>query len=579
MTENRAIIFFPLRKAPMRRVLLLLTGLAILLPAAPAGAARGSGRHAWCGTSRGGARDAVWAHREQRDRHGAEARSLRASFDVGQIAVLLDEGDLALVANPMDLQKKGVRFSPAGSGYSVSRVDLPLEPDAGSRLSLGDDASQSVALGFSFPFYGSTYSQAFVNSDGNLTFGAKDDASTARNVGRLVNGPPRVAPLLADLNAEEGGSVSMLSLPDHATVTWRAVPQFERFDKNTFQVTLWADGRIDFVYDQELSSDIEEGVAGVAPGNGRGGLTAVDFSAAASVAGGAGALAESFRQEDGLDTVAVARKFYATHSDRYQQLVIYTSRKLVSSNTFSYEQTVANADAGIGVGVESSSAEYGSAGRLESFITMDAISKYPDDLTFRFLGEDSALSVLAHEVGHRWLVNALFRDGAADSHDLLGRDEVHWSFFVDTDGSHLEGNDIAPQSDGSFRTAGASLRYSAMDQYLMGMRDASEVPPFFLVRNPAGVLDTSPGRAPRTGVTFTGTRKDVAIGDVVAALGARRPAGAPWTTPFRQAFVYVAVGGPPDAAALDKIERIRAAWPAFFAQSTEGRGAVDPTLN
>ena len=72
---------------------------------------------------------------------------------------------------------------------------------------------------------------------------------------------------------------------------------------------------------------------------------------------------------------------------------------------------------------------------------------------------------------------------------------------------------------------------------------------------------------------------DVSIGDVVAALGDRNPRGAPWARPFRQAFVYVAVGGPADAQAIAKIERIRAAWPAFFAQGVEGRGAVDPTLN
>ena len=563
----------------MRRLVLVL-GLWALLPAAAASAAstRG-GAHAWCGTARSGARDAVWAHREQRDRRGAEARSIHAAFDVGQIAVLMDEGDLALIANAMDLQKAGVRFSPAGGGYSVSRVDLPMEPDSGMRLTLGDDASLLVSLGFTFPFYGKTYSQVFVNSDGNLTFGEKDDASTARNLGRLVNGPPRVAPLLADFNAEAGGAISVLSLPDHATVTWRAVPQFDHTDKNTFQVTLWADGRVDFVYDQELASAIEEGTTGIAPGSAQGGLTAVDFSPAAGVAGGTGALAESFRQEDGLDTVAVARKFYASHPDRYQQLVIYTSRRLVPGKTFSYEQTVTNADAGIGAGLQNLSADYGSAGRLESFVTMDAISKYPDDLNRRFLGEDSALAVLAHEVGHRWLVNALFRDGAANSHELLGRDEVHWSFFADTDGSYLEGNDIAPQSDGSFRTTGASLRYSAMDQYLMGMRDATEVPSFFFVRNPLDTADTDPGREPRTGVTFGGARKDVSIDDVVSALGARRPAGAPWAAPFRQAFVYVSVGGAPDAAAIDKVERIRAAWPAFFNQSVEGRGSVDPTLN
>lgn len=562
----------------MRR-LLLLAGLLALLPAANGVAAPAhGGRTAWCGTGRDGARDAVWAHHEQRARRGAEARAVRAAFDVGQIAVVVDEGDLALVANVMDLQRAGLRFSPTGGGYAVSRVDLPLEPDTGTRLSLSDDDSETVTLSFSFPFYGRAYSQVFVNSDGNLTFGQKDDASTARNVGRLVGGPPRVAPLLADLNPETGGSVSAQDLRDHLTVTWRAVPQFDHTDRNTFQVTLWADGRIDFVYDQELTSGIDEGVTGVAPGGGQDGLTAVDFSAAAGVSGGSGALAESFRAENGLDTVAVARKFYATHGDDYQQLVIFTSQRLVGSNTFAYEQTVHNTDAGIGVGGEDRSAEYGSRGRLESFLTMDAISKYPDDLSRRFLGEDSALSVLAHEVGHRWLVNARFRDGSTTSGELLGRDEVHWSFFADTDGSFLEGNDIEPQSDGRFRTAGASLRYSALDQYLMGLRSAAEVPPFFLVRGPSGIADTDPGRSPRTGVSFSGTRKDVTIDDVVAALGARRPAGAPWGAPFRQAFVYVSVGGPPDPAAIEKVERIRAAWPAFFAAGVDGRGAVDAGL-
>jgi hypothetical protein len=563
----------------MRR-LLLLVGLAILLSAenGAAASARG-GRAAWCGTGRDGARDAVWAHREQRERRGVEARAVRASLDVGQIAVVMDEGDLALVANVMDLQRSGLRFSPTSGGYAVSRVDLPLEPDTGTRLSLSDDDSEPVTLSFSFPFYGRTYSQVFVNSDGNLTFGQKDDASTERNVGRLVGGPPRVAPLLADLNPETGGSVSAQDLRDHLTVTWRAVPQFDHTDRNTFQVTLWADGRVDFVYDQELTSGIDAGVTGVAPGGGEGGLTAVDFSTAAGVSGGEGALAESFRSQDGLDTVAVARKFYASHGDDYQQLVIFTSRRLVASNTFAYEQTVRNSDTGIGAGVQDRSAEYGSRGRLESFLAMDAISKYPDDLTRRFLGEDSALSVLAHEAGHRWLANALFRDGSTTSRELLGRDEVHWSFFADTDGSFLEGNDIEPQADGRFRTAGASLRYSALDQYLMGLRDAAEVPPFFFVRGPSGTSDTDAGRSPRTDVFFNGTRKDVTIDDVVGALGTRRPAGAPWAAPFRQAFVYVSVGGPADAAAIEKVERIRAAWPAFFAAAVEGRGAVDPSLN
>ena len=156
---------------------------------------------------------------------------------------------------------------------------------------------------------------------------------------------------------------------------------------------------------------------------------------------------------------------------------------------------------------------------------------------------------------------------------------MHWSFFADTDGSYLEGNDLQDNGGGQFRTVGASLRYSALDQYLMGLRDVSEVPPTFVVRNPTGTTDIDPGRKPQTGVTFSGTRKDVALGDIVAAIGERNPPGKPWTQPFREVFVYVSVGGPADAQNIAKVERIRAAWPAFFAQSTEGRGSVDPSLD
>jgi hypothetical protein len=558
-------------------VVVLLLAVAIPGPADVEAASARSGR-AWCGTSRSGARDAVWAHREARPRDGVRASSGRpqAAVDAGDLAVVIDEGDLALVRNPVDLQGTALRFTPTPDGYSVVRTGVPFEPDAGAPVRLTDDATARVPLGFAFPFYGRSHTEVFVNSDGNLTFEEGDDASTERNLGRLVNGPPRLAPLLADLNPEVRGTVSVLAVRDHVTVTWSGLPQFGRADRNTFQATLWADGRVDFVY-QEMAPNVEEGVAGIAPGAARGGLTPVDFAAADGGAASAGALAEVFRGQDGLDAVAVARKFYATHPDDYQQLIVFTSRKLVPPGAFAYELLVKNADGGTGQEATDLSVAYGSAGRLESFVTMDDLAKYPDDLTLRFLGEDSTLSVLAHEVGHRWLANARFRDGNTVSSELLGRDQVHWSFFLDSDGSHLEGNDIEPQPGGGFRTVGAALRYSALDQYLMGLRDASEVPPFFFVRGPSGV-GPDPGRDPQVGVSFGGTRKDVAIGDVVAALGTRRPAGGPWAVPFRQAFVYVSVDGPPDPAVLAKLERVRSAWPAFFARSTEGRGAVDTRL-
>ena len=339
-------------------------------------------------------------------------------------------------------------------------------------------------------------------------------------------------------------------MADHATVTWRAVPQFDETDKNTFQVTLWADGRVDFVYDAELATTIEEAAAGIAPGNAAGGLTAVDFAHAAAVTG-TGALVESFRDRDGLDTIAVARKFYATHGDDYQQLIIYTSAGSFPPGPSRSSRPSTTRTPGSAPASRTSARSTGSRGRLESFITMDTIGKYPNDINQRFLGEDSTLTVLAHEVGHRWLANARFRDGATTSTELLGRDEVHWSFFMDTDGSYLEGNDITPQADGRFRTAGASLRYSALDQYLMGMRDASEVPPFFFVRNPTGT-DTDPGQNPGPASPSAARARTSPSRDMVAAIGDRNPRGTPWARPFREAFVYVTVGAPADPASVAK---------------------------
>lgn len=553
--------------------------VALLLSALPAQAA-GSGdpAHPWCGTSRWATANAIWAHREEVARRGlVREASAATSSDVGQVAVLKDQGDLVVRRRGLDLQGAGLQFTPGKAGFSVSRVDRPVAVEAGSRLALTDDSNVAVALPFSFPFFGQRYSQVFVNSDGNLTFGAGESSSADRSLGRLLGGPPRIAPLFADLNPETGGSITTFGDATHFSVTWTDVPQYGKSDKNTFQVALHADGRVDFAYDTGLTHSLDEGVVGVAPGHGQGGFTSVDFSAAAGVSG-PGALAESFAASDKLDVVAVARKFYATHPDSYQQIIVFTSRPLGRADGyFAFELTVKNADTGIGAQIEDDTSEFGSAGRLESFVTMDFVSKYPEPFDTRFFGTDSPLSIMGQEVAHRWGAYALFKDGNTISHELLGRDQAHWSFFLDSDASLLEGNDIEDLGGGSFRTVAGTLRYSPLDQYIMGLRPAAEVPPFFLIRNPTGTV-TDAEHAPQAAVSIHGVRKDITVGDVVAALGPRNPPPGP-RPPFREVFVYVDDGTIDAAAAIAKVDRFRVAWEPFFGRSTEGRGAVDTRLN
>ena len=80
-------------------------------------------------------------------------------------------------------------------------------------------------------------------------------------------------------------------------------------------------------------------------------------------------------------------------------------------------------------------------------------------------------------------------------------------------------------------------------------------------------------------MAFNGTRRDVLIQDVVVVNGARQPSADQSAKVHRQAFIYVTLGEPNDAQAIEKIERIRAAFEAYFVHSTDGRGAVESRLN
>src|SRR5206468_7352841 len=132
-----------------------------------------------------------------------------------------------------------------------------------------------------------------------------------------------------------------------------------------------------------------------------------------------------------------------------------------------------------------------------------------------------------HEVAHRWLAHFRFRaPSSASSGALLGRGNVHWSFFLDTDASVMEGNQIADLGGGRFETVDFTRRYSPLDLYAMGLRSPEEVPPFFYVE---GADNFRPNRtyavstAPEAGVTFTGVKRTVRIEDVLAAMGPRVP--------------------------------------------------------
>jgi hypothetical protein len=544
------------------------------------------------GNSRGGRLEAMWLHDAAEKQRQERSRGLRdqaegaardraitspapVAEDIGDIAVLQDQGDLVAGANQFDIANAGFRFTRNGaSGYNVSKIDGTFRTTLGARLSLTDDDSAEVDSVFAFPFYGGTQTVTFVNSDGNITFGEADKASTDRSVSRLLSGPPRVSPFLSDLDpTTPSGKIFVNAAADQYTVTWCTVHGFDSGRTVTAQATLLPDGTIEFKYE---TVSVRDAVVGLSPGRADS-FTTMNLSVP-DPASGTGALGERFSESPSIDTIAVARKFYQTHPDSYDQILLWTDQRLLAGGTFAYEQTVANEIRGLGVDIYDQSRDYGSGGRLRSVVVMDFVGKYPDDPSQKFLGENNTVSVMGQEVGHRWLAYLDFRDHTGARSDvLLGRDLAHWSFFFDSDASVMEGNDIEDLGGGQFRTVGAVSRYSRLDQYAMGLVPASSVATFFYVEDPVSTHVRED--APQIGVTFSGTRRDVLIDDVIAVLGQRSPTSAESPRVHRQAFILlVSAGRSTDAAQVAKVDGIRRAWEPFFFQATERRMTARTTL-
>jgi len=500
--------------------------------------------------------------------------------DVGDIAVIEDDGTLMLPRNNFDVRNVGLRFERnAGGGYDVTTTSATFRSSLGRRLTLADDATSQETIPFTFGYYGRSFSSVFVNSDGNLTFGQADTATTARDFARLLGGPPRVAPFFADLDPSTGGRVYVDSASDAFTVTYCGVRGFGVTDTTTVQASLLASGAIDVKFGPEVA--LTDALVALSPG-GDSGFTPVDLSAAASrLAGGAAAVGERFSSGTELDVAQTARRFYRSHEDRFDQLVIFTDSTVVSGGAFAYESTVKNAIRGIGLDPVDAAASFGSGGTLESLVVMDRAAKYGDDPTAKILGENSPLSILGQESGHRWLAQLRFSDGRGGVSDaLLGRDLAHWSFFMDSDASVMEGNDIEDLGGGSFRTIAAVQRYCRLDLYAMGLVPSADVPKLFYVEGPTNLSSSSNREsAPRVGVTFNGTRREVLIQDIVAAMGERQPTSATAPRVHRQAWLYVITRGTtPSSADLTRLERLRQAWETFFRTATENRMTLTASL-
>ena len=275
----------------------------------------------------------------------------------------------------------------------------------------------------------------------------------------------------------------------------------------------------------------------------------------------------------------VGRRFYETHPDAYDFLVVFTNFGFQTSDATAFHLDARNDVAGIGIDLGSVGEEpFGSPSRLKGWIDMADVSRYrqpPYSLTPGDPGFLATLNVLAHELGHQWLAKVRYLDGDVVSDALLGADESHWSYLLDTDASVMYGADWKDRGDGTFAAVRVGQQYSALDLYLMGFLAPEKVPPFTLLENPGvdrHLID-------HEGDVVAATPTTVTIEQVVAANGARVPDATHSQKEFRLGFVFLtAPGTEPTPEDLAAVERVRRAFGAHFFALTHGVAWADTSL-
>lgn len=546
-----------------------------------------------CGTSRETLRESLFHHRQMlraRRTRPMVAAPRPIDRDAGNIAVIEDTGGVVERRNQFNLDGWTLAFTPAGQQYryavSQQGYDAAAAASGAPLVALDDDDSRPVALPFAFPFFGARYNQVYVNSDGNLTFTAGDNASTDRSLGRTTAGPPRIAPLFDDLNpAQTAGGVRVLADASRVVVSWVRVPEYSESGGGavqTFQARLYPDGRIEFSYQ---GVNPASAVVGISPGNLQSGTQLVDFLTDSSSLYPA-TVAEVFGNSFTLDVVTVAQRFYQTHEDAYDYLAIYNNMGIpaLGESTVAYEETVRSSGTGYGVPPGDDGAQFGSPSRLKAVLNLGPLSQYPADpmalVPARAPQADTPLTILAHEAGHLFLAYASVRGRFPFGPPMLGFQLAHWSFLFDSEASVMEGERIADRGASTsprFLTTDITQAYAPLDQYLMGFRDAAEVPPVFLVDSPSPNFPATQHQV--SGIAFDGTRQDIAASDVISAEGRRTPDSSVAQRHFRIAFILVtAQGTTPSDTDLAQLDTYRRQFEMFYSQAASGHAAVDTTL-
>lgn len=209
----------------------------------------------------------------------------------------------SITVNDVLLSGSSASTAPVPGGVTdvgdITVIEATFIRDYGASLAQCDDCWVNIDLPFQFPFFGSSYSKAYFDGNGRVTFNY-GDWEYRESLGGLA-AQPLIATFWDDLDAQgrpEAGLYYNGSLPGRAVFTWRNLPEYAGGGSTTVQLVLYADGRFQMGYSGVTAPDA---VVGVSPGPGSG-LVQVDFTATPVFSSAAGMrVAEQFPGANGFD--------------------------------------------------------------------------------------------------------------------------------------------------------------------------------------------------------------------------------------------------------------------------------------
>jgi hypothetical protein len=553
-----------------------------------------------CGYDPRGAEDAMHNHSMNslrlKRREGISAQSATRTAppvkDIDDTTVIEDDGSVIISPSKFDLKNSSLVFTPDEGGYRVEAGDVGFNRDYGSRIGFfyGVDGRPDnpnngyydiIVRGPWFPFYGNYYDTFYIGTNGYITFG-QPDTNARISPASLAAESPRIAPLWSDLSVSTEGNIYYNRFDGYHLITWEGAPELPYGGKSTFQVVMHDDGRIAFVYKKVKA---RSALVGISPGNSIE-ARAIDFSEPPAEVM-PGPFFESFSRQKRLDLPALMRAFYTAHEDLFDAAIIWTDFSYDNGLGVAHSFNVRNAIRGIGLRIFDRGSVYGSPGELSTLITMGNEVDWPADPNANASGLFSALAIMSHEVGHRWLSYVRFDAEHDIKDDLLGRDNSHWSFLVDTRtnnegtfSSLMEGNAWRDNNNGSFTTIQtAANHFSRLDQYLMGLRAAEDVGEIRYLVVDAQAKQILHDRSPLAGFLLNAVSKTTNVGQIAEREGPRVPDAANSPRQFRIAFILlVEQGREPSDATINKIARYRDSLVNYFHIATDRRGAINISL-